>query len=115
MIGPVPFGGSSFFESPIVQEEADRLERDHHEIVKLGARYMSFDRAGKLAYIDELDKVFDRWLIMLKRFQLSEDFQCQMYVQHLKMKLEECGMTIDSLVASTRGSLDRMRKEAERS
>lgn len=115
MIGPLPFPPSSspLFRSEIVRAEAEKLESDHKALVALGTRYGSFDREGKVAYVSALEDCMDRWLIMLKRFQLDESFECASYVSQLKAELGKHGLTIDTLVSGAKGSLAQMRKEAE--
>lgn len=50
---------------------------------------------------------------MLKRFKLSEEFQCQMYVRQLETHLESLGLTTDAIMKNSRQSLHKMREEAE--
>ena len=115
MLGPMPFGGGgAFFESPIIRDEAERLERDHKALAELGKGYGRFDRDGKLQYVAALEDIMDRWLIMLKRFELADSFQCRMYVTHMKSELSKHGLTIETLTANSRESLNQMRREAER-
>ncbi|KAF6002510.1 hypothetical protein CCYA_CCYA10G2907 [Cyanidiococcus yangmingshanensis] len=102
------------FGSPVVLEEGNRLMRDHAELLRLGQKYKLFDREGKLAYIAQMESVFDRWKVFLKRFELSADFQAQLYLKQLDAWLSQFGMRREDLLRNLEVSLDMMRQEAER-
>ncbi|BAM80481.1 hypothetical protein, conserved [Cyanidioschyzon merolae strain 10D] len=107
-------GGDGIFGSPVVLEEGNRLMRDHAELLRLGQKYKLFDREGKLAYIAQMESVFDRWKVFLKRFELSTDFQAQLYLKQLDAWLAQFGMRREDLLRNLEISLDMMRQDAER-
>jgi hypothetical protein len=88
--------------------------RDHAELLRLGQKYKLFDREGKLAYIAQMESVFDRWKVFLKRFELSTDFQAQLYLKQLDTWLLQFGMQREDMLRNLEVSLDMMRQEAER-
>ena len=65
-------------------------------LAKLGQNYRAFDREGKIMYIDSSLELIDKWLILLQRFKLSDEFQCQLYVKQLETHLQSFGMTTDA-------------------
>ena len=103
-----------FFSSPVVIDEGQRLMRDHAEMLRLGQKYKSFDREGKLAYVSQMESIFDRWKVFLKRFELSDDFQAQLYLKQLDAWLSRFGMKRADMLQNLEMSLDMMRQEAER-
>lgn len=107
-------GGGGMFHSPVVNAEGNRLMRDHEELARLGAKYKSFDRDGKLAYIEQMASIFERWRVFLKRFELSDDFQAQMYVKQLDAWLAQFGMDRHALMRNMETSMSMMRQEAQR-
>lgn len=74
----------------------------------------SFDREGKAIYIDSALDVVDRFSIFLTRLKLSEEFQAQMFIKQYQVKLQEYGLTIDSLIVNTKKSLEMMRDEIDK-
>lgn len=118
MIGPLPgFDGGSgdtFFQSPIVQAEMKNFMQQQQMLGQLGQKYRTFDREGKIAYIDQSLQLIDRWLILLQRFKLSDAFACQMYVKQLETHLQSFGMTTDGVAKNARESLKAMRRDALR-
>lgn len=116
MLGPLPLPprGSALFRSELVRAEAEALERDHRELVAMGEAYGKFDREGKVAYVRALEGCVDRWLVLLKRFQLDDGFEARMYVSQLAAELAKHGMTVETLARSTRDALANMGREAER-
>lgn len=61
---------ASSMESPVVRDEVLALMADHETVVKLGRGYRSFDPAGKIAYLDELESIKERWRIFYARVRL---------------------------------------------
>lgn len=109
-------GGSSggkggFFDSPIVRAEGQALMRDQEALRQLGRGYGHFDAAGQRIYIDQMEALFDRWLVMVKRLELSPDFTAQLHRRQLLDHIADGGMTFDSFVAQTRHAFAMMRKE----
>ena len=57
-----PFDAAALDASPTIREEWNQLCADHEQlVVQMGANYGNFDPLGKLAFLDELAKVQDRW------------------------------------------------------
>ena len=117
MIGPLPGfdssgGNDTFFQSPIVQDEIRAFMTQQQMLGELGRKYGTFDREGKLAYIDQSLQLIDRWLILLQRFRLSDAFQCQMYVKQLETHLQQFGMTPNQVAENAKQSLEAMKRDA---
>ncbi|MFN3680307.1 DUF1825 family protein, partial [Thermosynechococcus sp.] len=56
-----------FFDSEIVQQEAQRLFQDYQQLMQLGSEYGKFDREGKKIYIEKMEELMDRYRIFMKR------------------------------------------------
>jgi len=81
-IDTTPFDGTeAAFESPLVRDEYEALCRDHAGLIDLGASYGGMDPLGKLAYLDALEAVEQRWDVFFARFSLvgalNADFKRQ--------------------------------------
>ncbi|OSX71785.1 hypothetical protein BU14_0501s0006 [Porphyra umbilicalis] len=105
--------GGGFFDSPIVREEGQALVRDQEALRRLGHSYGNFDAAGKRLYIDEMEALYERWLVMTKRLELSSDFQAQLQRKQLLEQMEQAGMSFDQFDRSTRHAFAMMRKEVK--
>jgi len=103
----------SFFESEIVQSEARQIFRDYQELVQLGTRYGRFDREGKRLYIEQMERLLERYRIFMKRVELSEDFLAQMTIKQLQTFLGQFGLTPDQMFAQMEQTLARMKQELE--
>jgi hypothetical protein len=70
------------FQSDTVKLEYERLCRDDSKLIEMGASFGSFDRSGKIMYLDEIEKIQERRDVFFARFsllgQLSKNFvkQC---------------------------------------
>lgn len=113
-ITSTPFTGDEpAFESENVREEYEGLCRDHNDLIALGGSYATFDPMGKLAYLDQIDSIEDRWDVFFARFsllgQLNNEFvqQCNAFLD--SMGLDEAGFR--QLLKDTH---EIMRKDAER-
>ncbi|GAB0492941.1 hypothetical protein MMPV_004212 [Pyropia vietnamensis] len=104
-------GKGGFFDSPIVRAEGQALMRDQEALRELGRGYGHFDAAGQRIYIDQLEQLFDRWLVMVKRLELSPDFSAQLHRRQLIEHIADNGMTFDSFVAQTRRAFAMMRTQ----
>lgn len=62
-------------------------------------------------YVESAIDVVDRFAIFLTRLRLSEEFSSQMFIKQYQVRLEQCGLTIDSLIANTKKSLQMMKEE----
>lgn len=56
----------------------------------------------------------DRFAIFLTRLKLSEEFTAQMFVKQYQVKLQDYGLTIDSLIVNTKKSLEMMRDDIDK-
>ena len=56
-----------FFDSDIVQQEAQSLFTDYQNLVQLGGDFGKFDREGKKMYISQMEAIMDRYKIFMKR------------------------------------------------
>jgi hypothetical protein len=108
-----PFAGSeAAFETPIVKEEYNRLCRDHANLIEFGATYGSFDRIGKLLYLDEIDKIQERWDVFLTRFSLMGALGKD-YIEQCDFIFTSIGMKEAEYRQHLKDCHDLMRKEAE--
>ena len=103
----------SFFDSQVVQEEAKKLFEDYQSLMQLGGEYGKFDREGKKMFIEQMERLMERYRIFMKRFELSEDFMAQMTVQQLKTQLNQFGMTPQQMFDQMEMTLKRMKSEIQ--
>ena len=103
----------SFFDSQVVQEEAKKLFEDYQSLMQLGGEYGKFDREEKKMFIEQMERLMERYRIFMKRFELSEDFMAQMTVQQLKTQLNQFGMTPQQMFDQMEITLKRMKSEIE--
>mmetsp|Transcript_22453 Transcript_22453/g.40504 ORF Transcript_22453/g.40504 Transcript_22453/m.40504 type:complete len:336 (-) Transcript_22453:425-1432(-) len=89
-ITSTPFTGKeAAFESPTVKEEYKAICRDHQALVSLGSDYASYDPLGKIRYLDEIEKIEERWDVFFARFSLmgalNQDFirQCNAFLDSM--------------------------------
>jgi hypothetical protein len=105
----------AFFDSEIVQQEAQQLFGDYQSLTHLGSEYGKFDREGKKLFIEQMEAMMDRYRIFMKRFELSEDFMAQMTVEQMKTQLGQFGITPQQMFDQMNYTLQRMKAELERS
>ncbi|NJK59464.1 MAG: DUF1825 family protein [Oscillatoriales cyanobacterium SM2_1_8] len=103
-----------FFDSEIVQKEAQNLFADYQNLVQLGTSYGKFDRAGKVLYIERMEEVLERYRIFMKRFELSDDFSAQLAVKQLETQLAQAGITPQQMFDGMHATLERMKAEIDR-
>ena len=91
-----PFKDISVLDSsPTVKEEYEKLCRDHRNLIDFGARYDTFDPLGKLRFLDEIEKVEERWDVFFARFSLmgalDDDYtrQCNQFLESMSMNEED--------------------------
>jgi hypothetical protein len=109
-----PFtGNEAAFDSPIVSEEYIRLCEDHASLIEFGATYENFDRIGKLLYLDEIDKIQERWDIFFTRFSLLGALNKD-YIDQCDSVFASLGMKEADYRQNLKDCHDLMRKEAER-
>ena len=86
-----PFKDTKALESPTVQEEYKKLCCDHSALIEFGGKYESFDPLGKIRYLDEIEKIEERWDVFFARFSLlgalDEDYikQCNAFLESMSM------------------------------
>eukprot|EP00980_Cylindrotheca_fusiformis_P016191 scaffold4809_cov116-Cylindrotheca_fusiformis.AAC.15 len=103
----------AFSESPMIEDEYKRLVLDHSKLIDFGASYADFDPLGKLAFLDEIEKIQDRWDSFYFRFKLmgklNEKYkkQCDYFLASMNMNEED----FRDLLKKTH---QLMRKDAER-
>ena len=91
-INTTPFNGSeSAFDSPVVREEYEKLCRDHNQIIEMGGKYSSFDPLGKIAYLDMVEGIEERWDVFFARFSLMGSLN-QQFVKECNAFLESMGL-----------------------
>ncbi|URR34379.1 DUF1825 family protein [Thermosynechococcus sp. HN-54] len=103
-----------FFDSEIVQQEAQRLFQDYQQLMQLSSEYGKFDREGKKIYIEKMEELMDRYRIFMKRFELSDDFMAQMTIKQLETQLSQFGMSPQTMFDQMHQTLERMKAEVER-
>jgi hypothetical protein len=102
-----------FFDSEVVQQEAKQLFEDYQSLTKLGGEYGKFDREGKIIFIDQMERLMERYQIFMKRFELSEDFMARMTVEQLKTQLGQFGITPQQMFEQMNQTLERMKSEID--
>ncbi|MCH9054984.1 DUF1825 family protein [Synechococcus sp. PCC 6717] len=103
-----------FFDSEIVQQEAQNLFLDYQQLMQLGSEYGKFDREGKKIYIEKMEELMERYRIFMKRFELSDDFMAQMTVKQLETQLSQFGLSAQAMFDQMHQTLERMKAEVER-
>lgn len=71
-----PFDESAL-KTETIKKEYEHLCRDHRNLIEFGARYATFDPSGKIAFIDEIEKIEDRWDVFFTRFSLMGELNCE--------------------------------------
>jgi hypothetical protein len=103
----------AFFESEIVQDEAQRLFADYQQLMQLGSEYGKFDREGKKLYIERMETMMERYQVFMKRFELSDDFQAKVTVEQLRTQLGQFGLTPETMFQQMHQTLERMKGQLE--
>ena len=102
-----------FFDSDIVQNEVKSLMQDYQSLVSLGNNYGKFDREGKKLYIDKMEELMDRYKIMMKRCELSEDFSAKVSVEQVRTQLSQFGISPQQMFDQMLLTLERMKSEID--
>mmetsp|Transcript_43858 Transcript_43858/g.129850 ORF Transcript_43858/g.129850 Transcript_43858/m.129850 type:complete len:82 (+) Transcript_43858:55-300(+) len=79
----------------------------------MGKNYGSFDSAGKLMFLDQMDSVAERWEVFLKRFKLMGE-EGPRYVSDSEDMLKRLGLRSDLARKILRDAHDMLRADAER-
>ena len=103
----------SFFDSDIVQQEAQALFEDFQHLMQLGSEYGKFDREGKKLFISKMEELMDRQRIFMKRMELSDDFMAQMSVKQLQSQLNGFGVSPKQMFDQMNQTLERMKGEID--
>jgi hypothetical protein len=103
-----------FFDSDIIQQEAKQLFDDYQQLTQLGSKYGKFDRDGKLAFIDRMETLLDRYKIFMKRFELSDDFMAKMTVEQMNTQMSQFGMTPLQMFEQMNLTLERMKLDIDK-
>mmetsp|Transcript_25554 Transcript_25554/g.56338 ORF Transcript_25554/g.56338 Transcript_25554/m.56338 type:complete len:385 (-) Transcript_25554:117-1271(-) len=104
---------SKALQSEVVQEELTRLSSDHAQLIKMGETYRSFDPAGKLAFLDQIEEVASRWEVFLTRFQLMGELNPE-YVREAEEYLKRVNLSPLEFRKLLKEAHDIMRADAER-
>eukprot|EP00557_Chaetoceros_sp_GSL56_P014029 CAMPEP_0176478752 /NCGR_PEP_ID=MMETSP0200_2-20121128/1358_1 /TAXON_ID=947934 /ORGANISM="Chaetoceros sp., Strain GSL56" /LENGTH=260 /DNA_ID=CAMNT_0017874719 /DNA_START=1220 /DNA_END=2002 /DNA_ORIENTATION=- len=113
-ITSTPFTGDEpAFQSDTVKKEYEALCRDHASLIDFGGSYATFDPFGKMAYLDELEKIEERWDVFFARFSLLGQLN-QKFVKQCNAFLDSMGMTEEEFRELLKVTHDIMRKDAER-
>lgn len=103
-----------FLPTDIMQKELMKLISDQKSLIDLGKKWKRFDREGKVAYVESLRKVCERWDIFLKRFELAEDFQSQCFLVQLDETLKNAfGMSRKDLRQNAYDMLETMERKID--
>lgn len=103
-----------FFDSDIIQQEAKQLFDDYQQLTQLGSKYGKFDRDGKLAFIERMETLLDRYKIFMKRFELSDDFMAKMTVEQMNTQMSQFGMTPLQMFEQMNLTLERMKLDIDK-
>jgi len=82
-------------ENDVVKEEYEALCRDHSSLIEFGGKYDSFDPLGKIRFLDEIEKIEERWDVSFARFSLMGELnkeymeQCTEFLLSMSMDEEE--------------------------
>ena len=83
------------FETAAIKDEYVQLVRDHSSLIDFGSKYDTFDPLGKLAYLDEVEKIEERWDVFFLRFKLmgvlNKDYekQCNQFLATMNLTEED--------------------------
>mmetsp|Transcript_14432 Transcript_14432/g.38631 ORF Transcript_14432/g.38631 Transcript_14432/m.38631 type:complete len:329 (-) Transcript_14432:92-1078(-) len=77
--------------SGVALDEQKQLMREHEQLVSFGSSYGSFDRVGKLAFLDAMEGVEERWRLMLKRLELTGELS-QLYADESRKIVNMLGL-----------------------
>ena len=103
----------SIFDIPLVKEEYDNLCHDHANLIEMGARYTNFDCSGKLAYLDAIDLIGERWDVFFTRFSLMGKLD-KTFSRQCTEFLASMGLNEDEYRKLLKKAHQIMRQDAER-
>ena len=109
-----PFTGKEdAFNSETVRGEYETLCRDHLRLIQFGGQYETFDPLGKIRFLDEIDKIQERWDVFYARFSLMGVLNSD-YVKQCNSFLATMGLNENEYRDLLKKAHDKMRREAER-
>mmetsp|Transcript_45108 Transcript_45108/g.102453 ORF Transcript_45108/g.102453 Transcript_45108/m.102453 type:complete len:136 (-) Transcript_45108:85-492(-) len=100
-------------EGEVVREEFEKLSRDHEQLIKMGENYGSFDRAGKVMFLDQVEAVESRWEVFMARFKLMGKLNPE-YMSQAEAYLQKVSMTPNEFRDILKQAHNIMREDAER-
>eukprot|EP00747_Dinoflagellata_sp_TGD_P078178 gnl/TRDRNA2_/TRDRNA2_159943_c0_seq2.p1 gnl/TRDRNA2_/TRDRNA2_159943_c0~~gnl/TRDRNA2_/TRDRNA2_159943_c0_seq2.p1 ORF type:complete len:400 (+),score=71.61 gnl/TRDRNA2_/TRDRNA2_159943_c0_seq2:44-1243(+) len=103
---------SPAFQSEVVQEEYKQLGIDHASIIKLGEQYGTFDPLGKIAFLDQVEAIEERWDIFFSRFALMDALNPK-FEEQTSSALNAMGMDVQIFRENLAEAHALMRKDAE--
>mmetsp|Transcript_35253 Transcript_35253/g.77209 ORF Transcript_35253/g.77209 Transcript_35253/m.77209 type:complete len:343 (+) Transcript_35253:102-1130(+) len=113
-ITSTPFSGKEApFENEAVREEYERLCRDHQNLIEFGSKYDTFDALGKIAYLDEVERIEDRWDIFFTRASLMGAVNSE-FVRQCDAFLESMSLTEQDFRSILEEAHKIMREDAEK-
>jgi hypothetical protein len=108
-----PFTGNEpAFESQTVKEEYEALCRDHMNLIEFGSKFDDFDPIGKIMYLDEIEKIEERWDVFFARFSLLGMLDLE-YSEQCNAFLASMGMNEQEYRELLKKAHQMMRDEAE--
>ena len=109
-----PFDGSQDFiaGNEVISREFQALCKDHASLVAMGERYGEFDPVGKLAFLDAIDAVAERWDVFYARFDLLGALNVN-FVEQTESFLSSMGLTAEQFRELVADAHAAMREEAE--
>lgn len=108
-----PFSPDSpAFDSPNVKEEYEKLCRDHNSLIEFGAKYETFDPLGKIRFLDEIEKIHERWDVFFTRFKLMAALDPE-YIEQCNEFLASMGMNEEEYRKLLKKCHQMMRDDAE--
>lgn len=106
-----PFDESALKTETIRQEYA-QLSLDHHEFIQLGALYSTFDPSGKIAFLEQIEKIEDRWDVFFTRFSLMGELN-PVFTRQCTAFLDSMNLNEGEYRELLKKSHDLMREDAE--
>jgi len=113
-ITTTPFKGTEApFQTEMVREEYEKLCRDHNGLIEFGQTYATFDPLGKIAFLDEIEKIEERWDVFFARFSLLGAID-QQFVTECSQFLSSMNLNEENFRTLLKTAHDLMREDAEK-
>jgi Domain of unknown function (DUF1825) len=107
-----PFDPDSF-GADATRQEYGQLVSDHSDLIGFGARYNEFDPLGKLSYLEQIEKIEERWDSFCARYELSNESLNAEYLKQCEQYLTSYKWTVDEFRVLLKQSHDLMKGDAE--